>query len=93
MHSYLQEAEVVGVVVPEPFDVRTEHAVDAAALVFDNPATHGFDSSTESRSSGRPLDCCRICCVYGSHWIVPGAKMIHNLAHLPTRWQWSQCSV
>ena len=44
---------MVGQVVPEPFDVRTEHAVDAGALVFDNPMTHGFDSSTDSKSSGK----------------------------------------
>ena len=41
---------MVGQVVPEPFDVRTEHAVVAGALVFDNPMTHGFDSSTDSKS-------------------------------------------
>ena len=86
---------MVGLVVPEPFDVRTEHAVDAAALVFDNPATHGFESSTESKSSGRSSWLlsravhARICC---SHWIVSG-EMIHNLVPFPTRWKWSQCSV
>ena len=44
---------MVGQVVPEPFDVRTEHAMDAGALIFDNPMTHGLDSSTDSRSSGK----------------------------------------
>ena len=43
---------MVGQVVPEPFDVRTEHAIDAGALIFDNPMMHGLDSSTDSRSSG-----------------------------------------
>ena len=44
---------MVGQVVPEPFDVRTEHAIDAGALIFDNPMTHGLNSSTDSRSSGK----------------------------------------
>ena len=44
---------MVGQVVPEPSDVRTEHAMDAGALIFDNPITHGLDSSTDSRSSGK----------------------------------------
>ena len=30
-----QEAEVGGVKVPEPFDVRTEHAVEARMLSFE----------------------------------------------------------
>ena len=39
----MQEAEVGGVKVPEPFDVRTEHAVEARMLNFDGAAEVGAE--------------------------------------------------
>ena len=39
----MQEAEVGGNSVPEPFDVRTEHAVEARALNFDETAEVGTE--------------------------------------------------
>ena len=39
----LQEAEVGGTAVPEPFDVRTEHAIEARALHFEEAAEVGTE--------------------------------------------------
>ena len=47
MLIFVQEAEVGGEVVPEPFDVRTEEGLEAGILLMD------LDSSQDSgRSSG-----------------------------------------
>ena len=56
--SYLcrmQEAEVGGNAVPEPFDVRTEHAVEAGKLI-DIPLPQYLESSGDSKSSGECTD-------------------------------------
>ena len=39
----MQEAEVGNSSVPEPFDVRTEHAVEARALNFDEATEAGAE--------------------------------------------------
>ena len=41
--------------VPEPFDVRTEHAVEAGILI-DVPLPQYLESSGDSRSSGEFTD-------------------------------------
>ena len=41
--SRVQEAEVGNSSVPEPFDVRTEHAVEAKVLNFDEAAEVGTE--------------------------------------------------
>ena len=42
-HPLVQEAEVGNDSIPEPFDVRTEHAVEARALNFDEAAEVGAE--------------------------------------------------
>ena len=53
-----QEAEVGGSSVPEPFDMRTEHAMEARALNFDEAAEVG----TELGIPNDKLD--KVCIVY-----------------------------
>ena len=40
---HMQVAEVGGNSIPEPFDVRTEHAVEARALNFDEASEVGTE--------------------------------------------------
>lgn len=47
----IQEAEV-GVSIPEPFDVRTEHAVEAGDSVTESTPMHSLGSSRDSQTAG-----------------------------------------
>lgn len=46
-----KEAVVRGQTIPEPFDVRTEHAVEAGPLISENTEIYSPKCSTSSRSS------------------------------------------